>query len=378
VVGAGVAGLCLALELKARGLQPVVIEAARVGSGSTAASTALLLWETDLDFRKLAGRLGTERATRVWGDCLATLDWLEGVGGNGGLTSFARAQSVYYASRPTDADDLREEAAARESRGLPSRFVEDPEPWLGFRAPGAIVSERAAVANPIRLLRDLLEACSSHGIPVHENSPATRVTAHRVEGPGFTLESGHAVVAAGLAALPLFRLPPLVYQRRTYVLALEGDPAGWRPDVAAWSTARPYAYLRRAEGAVILGGEDLPPRKARAAGEQPYRRLRERAERMYPELAGARERARWSGLFPNSPDGLPFVGRAPKLEGADAVLGFGGNGIVFGVLGARLLARRCAGENVGEELETYDFGRLTARSRARLHLEQALNRVGLR
>jgi glycine/D-amino acid oxidase-like deaminating enzyme len=373
VVGAGVVGLCLALDLWERGSTPILLEAERVGSGSTAASTALLLWETDLDFRRLSAGMGAERAARVWKGCLRTLDWMEECASRWGVRSFARAESVYYAATDEDRAGLSEEAAARQAAGLPSRFAEDARPWLGFPTPGALVSERVGVVNPVRLLEELLTACLERGIEVYERSPVRRIAPGRVEGAGFTLRTGCTVVAAGLRALEAFDLPPLVKQRNTYVLAVEGDPSGWRRDAIAWSTARPYTYLRRAGEAVIIGGEDLGPTEAAEAGDAPFLRLRARLEQMYPVLAGAAERARWAGLFPNSIDGLPFVGTIPGLEGADAVLGFGGNGIVFGVLGARLLASAYAGDDVCEELELYAHRRLSLAARARLRIHQAMS-----
>lgn len=42
------------------------LEASRVGRGSTAASTALLMQEPDEDFAALARRYGMKRARRIW------------------------------------------------------------------------------------------------------------------------------------------------------------------------------------------------------------------------------------------------------------------------------------------------------------------------
>ena len=48
------------------GARVVLIEAARIGRGSTAASTALLMQEPDADFGDLAGRHGASGARQVW------------------------------------------------------------------------------------------------------------------------------------------------------------------------------------------------------------------------------------------------------------------------------------------------------------------------
>ena len=65
VIGGGITG-CLAAHLLARaGVQVILLEGARIGRGSTAASTALLMQEPDFDFRDLSKRYGDARAGRI-------------------------------------------------------------------------------------------------------------------------------------------------------------------------------------------------------------------------------------------------------------------------------------------------------------------------
>src|SRR6476620_4099363 len=66
VIGGGITG-CVAAHLFARaGARVALLEARRIGRGSTAASTALLMQEPDVDFRHLAARYGTATARRIW------------------------------------------------------------------------------------------------------------------------------------------------------------------------------------------------------------------------------------------------------------------------------------------------------------------------
>ncbi len=48
------------------GIRVIVVEAARVGHGSTAASTALLMQEPDYDLEALSARYGARVARRIW------------------------------------------------------------------------------------------------------------------------------------------------------------------------------------------------------------------------------------------------------------------------------------------------------------------------
>ena len=67
IIGGGITGCAAAHQLASAGARVVLIEAARIGRGSTAASTALLMQEPDADFGELAGRYGPFRGARHLG-----------------------------------------------------------------------------------------------------------------------------------------------------------------------------------------------------------------------------------------------------------------------------------------------------------------------
>src|SRR5439155_15601047 len=66
IVGGGITGCSAALLLARAGATVVLVDAQRIGLGSTAASTALLMQEPDTDFRHLARRYGASKTRRIW------------------------------------------------------------------------------------------------------------------------------------------------------------------------------------------------------------------------------------------------------------------------------------------------------------------------
>src|SRR5688572_29074675 len=65
IVGGGVTGAAVAWNLAVHGVRVALVEARRVGRGSTAASTALLMQEPDEDFSSLRRRYGSRAAGRI-------------------------------------------------------------------------------------------------------------------------------------------------------------------------------------------------------------------------------------------------------------------------------------------------------------------------
>jgi glycine/D-amino acid oxidase-like deaminating enzyme len=66
IVGGGMTGAMIAATFAEANVDVTVLEAARTGRGSTAASTALLLQEPDLDLAALSRKYDAARARRIW------------------------------------------------------------------------------------------------------------------------------------------------------------------------------------------------------------------------------------------------------------------------------------------------------------------------
>jgi glycine/D-amino acid oxidase-like deaminating enzyme len=81
------------------------------------------------------------------------------------------------------------------------------------------------------------------------------------------------------------------------------------------------------------------------------RRLRAMVPDAYPELAFA-----WAGTFAETTDGLPYIGTVPGHPAILVALGYGGNGITFSAIAARLLAGYCTG-SPGRDLPIFRIDR---------------------
>jgi glycine/D-amino acid oxidase-like deaminating enzyme len=66
VIGGGVTGASVACVFAEAGVRVALVDARRIGRGSTAASTALLMQEPNEDFTERTRRYGQSRARRIW------------------------------------------------------------------------------------------------------------------------------------------------------------------------------------------------------------------------------------------------------------------------------------------------------------------------
>lgn len=353
IVGGGITGAAVAWRFASAGVRVALVESARVGRGSTAASTALLMQEPDEDIGELTRRYGTARANRVWQLSVeATADFISTLQRLRIPCDLERRDSIYYAPDIAGARALRREHRRRTAAGADARWVEGAElrRTIGFSAGGAIRTRGNAQADPFTACVGLMRAAISAGAKVYERSPATAIRPSGrdivVKTPRGTIRADRVVIATGYAT-PYFK--PLHARFRmlnTYVLTTRRLSAAERRRVGLgavmlWDTGRPYHYARwTPDHRLMLGGCDrpaVPERLRRAALEAGTRSVQADFARLYPALDGIEVDCRWEGLFATTPDGLPYIGPHRRYPRQLFALGYGGNGMTLGFLASRLL-----------------------------------------
>ena len=194
------------------------------------------------------------------------------------------------------------------------------------------------------------------GAQVFERSLVTRFASDRRHVRLYlksgTIDTRHVIVATGYAS-PHFRpLAGRFEMFRTYVVATEQLTAAQRrevglSDVMLWDTERPYHYARwTKDGRLLLGGGDqavIPGRRRLIGLAAATAGLREHFEERLPGLADVGTSTTWEGLFALTPDSMPYIGYHRRYPHHSFALGYGGNGMTFAYLCARLLLEQWQG-----------------------------------
>ena len=377
VLGGGVTGAMAAWRLSAAGLRVALLEAGRVGRGSTAASTALLMQEPDEDFSALRARYGGRATRRIWKlsssathDLIRTLRRLD-------ISCGVEVRDSIYFTLDESASELWREYRSRQRAGVSGRWLDAAGLCrvAGITGGGAIQTPGNAQIDPYRACLGFLGAAERHGAMIYERSFAGRAELGRrgviVKTRRGSVEASTVVVATGYAT-PEFRpLDARFRMLQTYVVATEPLSSQIRDslrlkNVMLWDTGRPYHYARwTSEGRLLLGGGDRPA-VAGAGRVAAFRGgvldVRNYFEQLYPSLRHVRTHA-WEGLFATTPDGLPYIGPHRRYPRHLFALGYGGNGMTFGFLASRLLMERLSG-SLSEDHELFAFSR-TRRARVR-------------
>jgi len=334
IAGGGIIGVSIALELRHRGLQVLVLDRGEPGQeASSAAAGMLAAFDPDTPFalqplakesarmfpayvRKLESLSGTQVDLRSQGT-IALLD-----------ESSASAASTLGTHRKLSADELRQIEPAVESRGHSVFFVDE------------------ASVDPVMLMRAALQAASVMGIEVRGHTEVREMHGHRGEVEVITSQ-GRLSAPRAINCRGAWSGAP-VKPRKGQMLAVCPQVMRVQHIIQA-----PGAYVvPRSSGKVVIGAtvEDAGFDKTVAA--ETIRELHRAAAEFVPELASAEVVASWAGLRPGSPDDLPILG-ASETPGCFVATGHFRNGILLAPVTAEIMANLCLGRAAGWDISAF-------------------------
>ena len=114
---------------------------------------------------------------------------------------------------------------------------------------------------------------------------------------------------------------------------------------------------------LLLGGSDRlvrPGVRRRQQFATAVEELREYFETRFPALSAINTEFAWEGLFATTPDTFPYIGPHRRYPRHWFALGYGGNGMTFAFLAARLLLERWQ-RAMSRDHVLFEFGRMRRR-----------------
>jgi glycine/D-amino acid oxidase-like deaminating enzyme len=358
IIGAGLTGSATAYVCAAAGLKTIVLEAERVGRGSSGRSAGLLLPEPGPAFRDIEQAHGL-RAARI-----AFESWrraaLEGA-------ALLRRLNIKCGLEPViplvvaDRDDeklLRREFDARSKAGVEATWL--TRKLLGKltapEAPAAIRMRDAFTFDPYRACLGLAAAAAARRAVICEKSRVKKVAFTRkhvdVIAEGGTIRASTAIVTTGTATLEFRQLRRHFKRRESYLVLTEPMPPAIRKQFGARDTTfrdtrNPHRRVHWTDDdRVLVAGapQDETPERTRPAvlvqrtGQLMYELLT-----MFPVISGLMPEYGWESITGETADGLMYIGPHRNYPHHLFALGGGGDSVTGAFLAARILARAAHG-----------------------------------
>lgn len=369
IIGAGISGALVADALCKRGFDVVILDKRHSGYGSTAASTALIQYEIDVPLSDLIKKVGTDTAVRSYQLCLKAIDDLDKLCKKyPNQSDFKKKPSFQYTSFKSHLKKHQEELALRQLHGIsktqwlgPSEIKEK----FGFKKLGGILSNDGAQLDPFKLTHNLIKSHWKKNLRLFDNTEVIGIT-HHSKGVTLTTDTGHTVQAKKIVIACGYEsqkyLPKKVeIQKSTYAIVSEviDSKKLWYKNSLIWETADPYIYLRTtADNRILIGGKDddfYNPKKRDHNLLAKSISLEKKFIELFPNIAFKTD-YKWAGTFCGTKDGLPYIGSIPERPHTYFALGFGGNGITFSVIAAKIIADALSGKK-NEDEQLFKFNR---------------------
>ena len=320
VVGAGLTGLTTALLLGRAGRSVVVLEAGRVGTGTTARSTA--------KFSLLQGtQLSTIRSRHPQAVVDAYVEaqregaaWVRRFSEEHGVALQDR-DAVTYANTGSGERSIRDEQDVARQAGLDLDWVDELP--LPYPVRGAVRMRGQFQLDPLELLDTLADQATAHGVRIVEGARVLKVRGTdpvRITTDNGQVEAGRVVVATNLPILDRGGFFARMKPARSYsVVFRTAQPV---VDAMYLSADQPSRSLRDApaeQGHLLLVGGNGHTTGRGGSTQQRLDTLRTWTHEHWPDAV---ETHAWSAQDYVPHHALPFAG--PILPGADEILVGGG------------------------------------------------------
>ncbi len=348
-MGAGISGALVAWHLCQAGHKVVVVDRRHAGTGSTAASTALLQYEIDKPLHELIELVGEKNAVDSYLLCRQAIYDLEKICDRLKVPGlFVNKPSLQYASYNKDLPGLEKELKLRQKAGISLKWLEEKDIYskFGFKKSGALLSADGAEADAYKITHAIFEQCISKGLEVYDNTDIIAIHHHK-KGVELITAEKHKINAKKLVIACGYESQQYIPQKvqdlqSTYAIASEpfAKKDFWYKNALIWETADPYLYLRTtSDNRLIIGGKDdefSNPKKRDEVLTRKARELENSFRKLFPSIPFKTD-FKWAGTFASTKDGLPYIGCIPQRPHTYFALGYGGNGITFSLIAAKII-----------------------------------------
>jgi len=331
IVGGGITGVSLALQLQKEGKKCILIEAANLCFGTTGGTTAHINTLLDTPYTTIAKNFGDENATII---ANAAKDAVELIKTNIKYydidCGFEEADAYTFAETDDEVKDLDEIFIASAKVDLPIAYTSEIPVPIPFKKAFKVGGQ--AKFHPTRYVYALAAEFVKAGGTVLEQCRVTDMRQEenvQIETTLGTFEASKLVFATHIPiGVNLLHLRCAPY--RTYVIAVTLKDKDAYPEELIYDSKDPYYYYRtqKVDGLkyLIVGGEDH--KTAHEPDTEKCFRDLEAHVRKYYDIEEVSYK--WSSQYFEPTDGIPYIGLLPGYDkNIYVATGFGGNGMTY-------------------------------------------------
>ncbi|MHB8840952.1 MAG: FAD-dependent oxidoreductase [Candidatus Aquicultor sp.] len=345
IIGGGISGITAATLLKEAGNTVAVVDMHKITKLVTGHTTAKITSAHGIIYEPLTKSFG-ENGARIYADAnQAAIERIASLVEHHSIScDFKRAPMYVYTESAGNRETIRREGRAAEKAGLPVMYTEETP--LPFPVQAAVRYDNQAQFHPRKYLLALAQTLPGEGSHIFENTEALKVEQgdpHTVVTNKGSLKARYIIIATQFPFYDTGFFFSRLYPYYSYALGvrIRGDiPEGMYYTEDGGEFAVRNQPADKETLLVISGGHH----KNGQGGDtlEDYRDLEIRTrERFDVESVDYF----WSTEDYDTPDNVPFIGKAPRSDRIYLASGFGGWGMTNGTLSAMILSDMVLGRH---------------------------------
>jgi glycine oxidase ThiO len=344
VIGGGIIGLSLAIELRKHGAQVLVVERGQPGREASHAAAGMLA-DCGLEIPAALQTLATASA-RMYPEFAHELQ-------ESGIRVDLRDQGTILFLPSKDTADFSIAQLRQEQ-------LSELEPALAETNRPAIYLEERSV-DPRALTLAALKAAKHREVDIASGTAVTGVLASDGRATGVRTDKTiyNAPVVVNCAGAWAGQLPPHHFPTRPVkgqMLSIVGGPA-----IEHVVRSSEIYLVPRSDGRLLIGATVEESGYDKRTNAESIQHMFEAAVRLVPALAQARRQEIWAGLRPGTPDDLPILG-ATSTPGYFVATGHFRDGILLAPVTAHLMAQVVSGGKADYDLSAFSPQRFRGES----------------
>jgi glycine oxidase len=345
VIGGGIIGLSLSIELRKRGAAVLVAERGEPGREASHAAGGMLV-DCLLETPPVLQPLATASA-RMYPEFARELEVESGM-----KVDLRDQGTILFPSAEHSSSPSLQLAV------LPAPLAEFEPALADFNRPAFYLRERSV--DPRALTVATLQTAKRRGVDISSGEEVTAITVSsgRVAGVTTTKTSFHAPRVVNCAGAWSGQIAPYAFPARPVkgqMLCLASPSRNLFKHVIR----APEVYLiPRNDGRILVGTTVEEAGFDKRTDVETIQRLHRAAVVMVPELRDAKILEDWAGLRPGTPDALPILG-ATVTPGYYVATGHFRDGILLAPITAQVMADVITGTNCPYDLRPFSPARFS-------------------
>jgi len=330
ISGAGIIGVSLALELRERGAEVLVLDKAEPGKEASSAAAGMLCG-ADLETPEPLWPL-TRRSAQLYPQFVEKLERVSGM-----QTDF----------RPGAIALLKVATIPPEHRALSAEELNRLEPALDPCRYFVAIADQENSVDPDLLMQAALRAARAAGVEIRGQTEVLEIRSTGAQAEAICATDRFLARTAVNCQGAWSGAP--VRPRKGQMLYLQPkNPALLRHVVRA-----PEVYLvPRSSGKILVGATVEDVGYDKTVSPEVIQDLHRAAGLVVPDLASAPIVPSWAGLRPGTPDDLPILGET-ETRGVFIASGHFRNGILLAPVTARVIANLIAGKSPEVDISAF-------------------------